>query len=144
MDNEELLSSGPIDYLVIEYQEHQATGEAFAELLALVDAGTIRILDLVFIRKQDDDSVIVLSWKDAADGIPEIEVFEGAGSGLLGQEDFDEIGNALAPDAAAAVLVFENVWAAPFASAVRRSGGELVASGRIPIQGLLAELGIED
>ncbi len=144
MDGEELLSTGPIDYIVIEYPEHNPTGEAFAELLALVDAGTIRVLDLVFVRKQDDDSVVMLNWQDAADGVPEIEVFEGASSGLLGQEDVDEVGNALAPNAAAAVMVYENVWAAPFASAIRRSGGELVASGRIPIQGLLAELGIEE
>ena len=142
--DDELLSTGPIDYLVIEYPEHEPTGEAFAELLALVDAGTIRVLDLVFVRKQDDDSVVVLDWHDVADGVAEIEVFAGASSGLLGQGDFDEAGNALARNAAAAVLLYENVWAAPLASAVRRSGGQLVASGRIPMQALLAELGIEE
>jgi hypothetical protein len=144
MAEEELLTSGPIDYIVVEFAEHNPTGEAFAELLNLVDQGLIRVLDLVFVRKQDDDSVVALSWQEAADGVPEIEVFEGASSGLLHQDDYDEIGNALAPNAAAAVLVYENVWAAPFASAVRRAGGSLVASGRIPIQALLAELGIQE
>ena len=144
MDNEELLSTGPIDYIVIEYLEHEPTGEAFAELLALVDAGTIRVLDMAFVRKQDDGSVVAINWSDMEDGAPEIEVFEGVSSGLLGQTDYDEVGEALTPNAAAAVLVYENSWAAPFASAVRRSGGQLVASGRIPIQALLAELGLED
>jgi hypothetical protein len=144
MPEEEMLTMGPIDYIVVEFAEHNPTGEAFAELLNLVDRGLIRVLDLVFVRKQDDDTVVALSWQDAAGGIPEIEIFEGATSGLLGQEDFDEIGNALLPNAAAAVLVYENVWAAAFASAVRRAGGELVASGRIPVQAMLAELGIQE
>jgi hypothetical protein len=144
MAEDELLTTGPIDYLVIEFAQHNPTGEAFAELLSLVERGLIRVLDLVFVRKQGDGTVVALAWSEAAGGVPEIEVFAGATSGLLGQEDFDEIGNALVPDAAAAVLVFENTWAAPFASAVRRAGGQLVASGRIPVQALLAELGIEE
>jgi len=143
-EEEELLETGPIDYIVVEYPEHKPTGEAFEELLRLVDSGVIRVLDLAFVRKNADDSVVALSWADVADGVAEIEVFDGASSGLLGQEDFDEVGNALARNAAAAILVWENVWAAPFASAVRRSGGQLVASGRIPVQALLAELGIEE
>jgi Family of unknown function (DUF6325) len=139
----ELDEIGPVDYIVLEYPEHRPTGEAFAALLDLVDAGIVRILDLVFIRKQEDGSVVVLDWHDVADGVPEIEVFEGASSDLLGQEDFDEVGAALEPDEAAAVLVYENRWAAPFASAVRRSGGVLVASGRIPVQDIVAQLGEE-
>lgn len=143
-EDAELLETGPIDYIVVEYPQHNPTGEAFEELLKLVDAGIIRILDLAFVRKQDDDSVVALSFQDVAGEAPEIAIYEGASSGMLGQEDFDEVGNALARNAAAAILVWENAWAAPFAAAVRRSGGQLVASGRIPVQAILAELGIEE
>lgn len=144
MADDDVLEIGPIDYIVLEYAQHEPTGEAFEELLKLVEAGIIRVLDLAFVRKNDDGSVVALSWEDVAGEDPVIAVYEGASSGLLGQDDFDEVGNALAPNAAAAVLMYENVWAAPFASAVRRSGGQLVASGRIPVQALLAELGIQE
>ena len=144
MEDEELLTSGPIDYSVLECPEHIPTGEPFAELLSLVDRGLIHILDLVFIRKQEDGSVVALNWEEAAHGDPQIEVFAGASSGLLGDEDFAEIGNALAVNAAAGVLVYENVWAAPFATAARRAGGQLVASGRIPVQAVLAALDVEE
>lgn len=140
----DMLDTGPIDYIVIEYAQHEPTGEAFEELLKLVEAGLIRVLDLAFVRKNDDGSVIALSWEEVAGEDPVIAVYDGASSGLLGQDDFDEVGNALQPNAAAAVLMYENLWAAPFASAVRRSGGQLVASGRIPVQALLAELGIQE
>lgn len=144
MEDEELLTSGPIDYIVVEFAEHKPTGEPFAELLSLVERGLIRVLDLVFVRKQEGGEIIVVDWHEAADGVPEIEIFEGASSGLLGDEDFAEVGNAMAPNAAAAILVFENTWAAPFASAVRHAGGQLVASGRIPVQAVLAALEIQE
>lgn len=144
MNDEELLTSGPIDYIVLEWQEHRPTGEPFAELLALVERGLVRVLDLAFVRKQDDGSIVALSWTEAADGVPEIEVFDGAASGLLGDEDFEEVSAALEPNSAAAILLYENLWAAPFATAVRRSGGQLVASGRIPIQAVLAALEIQE
>jgi hypothetical protein len=140
----EMLEMGPVDYIVVEYPKHRPNGEAFAELLNLVESGIIRVLDLVFVRKQEDGSVVRLDWHEVADGVPEIEVFEGAPSDLLGEEDVDEVGAALEADEAAAILVYENVWAAPFASAVRRSGGMLVASGRIPVQDILAQLGIQE
>jgi hypothetical protein len=143
-EEESVLEMGPVDYIVVEYEQHNPTGEAFEELLKLVDGGLIHILDLAFVRKQDDDSVIALSFQDVAGEAPEIAVYEGASSGLLAQADFDEVGAALERNAAAAILVYENVWAAPFAAAVRRSGGQLVASGRIPVQAILAELGIEE
>jgi hypothetical protein len=143
-EEEDLREMGPIDYIVVEYPEHKPTGEAFEELLKLVESGIVRLLDLAFVRKQDDGSVLALSFQDVAGEAPEIAVYEGASSGLLGQSDFDEVGNALEPNAAAAILVWENTWAAPFAAAVRRSGGQLVASGRIPVQAVLAELGIEE
>ncbi len=141
---DDVLTSGPIDYVVLEWEEHEPTGEAFAELLSLVERGLIRVLDLVFVRKQDDGSLVVLTWADAAGGTPEIEAFEGVSSGLIGDDDLEEVAKALEPDNAAAVLLYENVWAAPFATAVRRSGGQLVASGRIPVQAVLAALGVED
>lgn len=144
MENEDVLTSGPIDYIVVEFPEHKATGEPFAELLSLVDRGLVRVLDLAFVRKMEDGSIVALTWQEAADGVPEIEVFEGVSSGLIGEEDFEEVSAALEPDSAAAILLYENVWAAPFATAVRRAGGQLVASGRIPIQAVLAALGVEE
>ncbi|MGB8020940.1 MAG: DUF6325 family protein [Candidatus Nanopelagicales bacterium] len=141
---DELLTSGPIDYIVVEWPEHKPTGEAFAELLDLVERGLIRVLDLAFVRKQDDGSIVALTWQEVGADVPEIAVFDGVSSGLIGEEDFGEISQALEPDQAAAVLLYENVWAAPFATAVRRSGGQLVASGRIPVQAVLAALGVED
>jgi len=141
---DDLLTSGPIDYLVIEFPEHNPTGEPFAELLSLVERGLVRVLDLVFVRKQDDGSTVALTWQEAADGVPEIAVFDGVSSGLIGDEDFEEVSAALEPNAAAAIMIYENVWAAPFATAVRQAGGQLVASGRIPIQAVLAALGVED
>ena len=140
----DVLEMGPVDYIVVEYPTHKPDGHAFAELLNLVESGLIRVLDLVFVRKQEDGSVVRLDWHDVADGVPEIEIFEGASSELLGEEDVDEVGAALEADEAAAILVYENVWAAPFAAAVRRSGGVLVANGRIPVQDILAQLGIQE
>ena len=140
----DVLEMGPVDYIVVEYPTHRPDGHAFAELLNLVESGLIRVLDLVFVRKQEDGTVVRLDWHDVADGVPEIEIFEGASSELLGEDDVDEVGAALEADEAAAILVYENVWAAPFAAAVRRSGGVLVASGRIPVQDILAQLGIQE
>lgn len=142
--NDDVLTSGPIDYIVLEWSEHKPTGEPFAELLSLVERGLVRVLDLAFVRKQSDGTLAGLSWSEAADGVPEIEVFEGVGSGLIGDEDLAEVSAALEPNAAAAILLYENVWAAPFATAVRESGGQLVASGRIPIQAVLAALDIQE
>ncbi len=131
---------GPIDYVVIEFAQHDATGEPFAELMSLVETGVIRILDLVFIRKQDDGTVATLDWHDAAHGVPEIEVFEGVSSRLLEDDDLAEVGNAMVPGAAAAVLVYEGLWAVPFTKAVRAAGGELIARGAIPVGDVLDAL----
>ena len=118
----------------------QPTGEALPHLIDLVDRGLIRILDLAFIAKDEDGSVAALEIADLGDEVAEFAAFEGASSGLLGDDDIAEAGNALEPGTSAALLVFENSWAAPFAAAVRRSGGQLVASGRIPVQDVLAAL----
>jgi uncharacterized membrane protein len=132
---------GPIDYIVVEFPGNRMTGEAFPILVDLVDRGLIRILDLVFVRKDTDGSVVGLELKDFdGDGELDLAVFEGASSGLLSDDDIQEAGEVLQPGSSAGILVFENLWAAPFAAAVRRSGGQLVASGRIPVQAVLAAL----
>jgi uncharacterized membrane protein len=138
---DDLDQMGPIDYLVVEFPGNKLTGEAFPLLVDLVDQGLVRILDLVFVRKDTDGSVAGLELKDLdGDGELDMSVFEGASSGLLGDEDIHEAGNVLAPGTSAGILVYENLWAAPFAAAVRRSGGQLVASGRLPVQAVLAAL----
>ncbi len=131
---------GPIDYLLVEWTGKQPTGEAMPHLIDLVDRGLIRILDLAFIAKGEDGSVAAIEISELGGEVAEFAAFEGASSGLLSDEDVEEAGAALENGTSAALLVFENRWAAPFAAAVRRSGGQLVASGRIPIQAVLAAL----
>ena len=138
---DDLDQMGPIAYLVVEFPGNKLTGEAFPLLVDLVDQGLVRILDLVFVRKDTDGSVAGLELKDLdGDGELDMSVFEGASSGLLGDEDIQEAGNVLMPGSSAVILVYENLWAAPFAAAVRRSGGQLIASGRLPVQAVLAAL----
>jgi hypothetical protein len=131
---------GPIDYLVVEWPAgKQPSGEGLPLLVDLVDRGIIRVLDIAFVRKDDDGSVVGLDLSEL-EGDPVLTVFEGASSGLLGDDDYAEAGAALEPGCSAALLVYENTWAAPFASALRRSGAQLVANGRIPVNALLAAL----
>jgi hypothetical protein len=138
---DELDEMGPIDYLVVEFPGSRMTGEGMPLLVDLVDRGIIRILDLVFIRKELDGSVSGLEIADLdSDGKLDLVVFEGASSGLIGKDDVVDAAAVIEPGSSAGILVYENVWAAPFAAAVRRGGGQLVASGRIPVQALLAEL----
>jgi Family of unknown function (DUF6325) len=132
---------GPVDYLVVAFPVERMTGEAFPLLIDLVDRGVIRILDLEFIRKDEDGSVTTLSQVDLERmKVLEAALFDGAASGLLRPDDLAEAAAALDPGTAAGVLVYENVWAAPFAAALRRSGGQLVAAGHIPVQDLVAVL----
>lgn len=133
---------GPVDFLVVEWpKESPPTGDAFPYLVDLVDRGVIRILDLAFIEKDQDGNVLAIDIGDFdLDGYPDIAVFEGAASGLLDEGDQQEAGNALEPGSAAAVLVYENAWAAPFATALRKGGARLVAQGRIPINDIIATL----
>jgi hypothetical protein len=137
---DEFSEMGPIDYLLIEWPGRQPTGEAAPHLIDLVDRGLIRILDLAFITKGEDGSVAALEVSDLGGEVEAFATFEGASSGLLSEDDIGEAAGALEPGTSAALLVFENRWAAPFATAVRQSGGQLVASGRIPTQALLAAL----
>ena len=140
MNGEDLNEMGPIDYILVEWPGRQPNGEAVPYLVDLVDRGLIRILDLAFIVKGEDGSVAGVELADLGGDVGELAVFEGASSGLLGDEDVEEAAGALEPGTSAALLVYENAWAGPFAAAVRRSGGQLVASGRIPVQQLLAAL----
>jgi hypothetical protein len=137
---DELEEMGPIDFLVIAWPDPKPNGEIAPLVVDLVDRGIIRILDLAFVAKAEDGSVAGVEISDLGDQVAELKAFEGASSGLLSDDDLDEAGAALEPGSAAAVLVFENRWAAPFAVAVRRSGGQLVANGRIPVQAILAAL----
>lgn len=138
--SEDFEEMGPIDYLVVEWPDRQPTGEAAPYLLDLVDRGLIRIIDLAFIVKTEEGAVEALEISALGDAAESLLAFEGASSGLLTDDDFTEAGEALEPGTSAALLVYENRWAAPFASAVRRSGAQLVASGRIPVQALEAAL----
>jgi hypothetical protein len=136
---DELLEEmGPIDYVVLEWPGRQPKGDAVPLLIDLVERGIIRILDIAVMIKGEDGSTIAVDLAEFAD--EGFDAFEGASSGLLSQEDLDEAAEALAPGTSAAVLMWENRWAAPVAVALRRSGGQLVASGRIEIQAILAAL----
>ena len=131
---------GPIDYLLVEWPDQQPNGEIAPHLVDLVDRGLIRIIDLAFIRKAGDGSVTALDLSEIGAAVAELSIFEGASSKLLDDEDLAEAAGALENGTSAALLVYENVWAGPFAADVRRSGGQLVASGRIPMQDVLAAL----
>ncbi len=144
MSAQELNEMGPVDYLVVEWSGKQPTGDAAPLLIDLVDRGLIRVLDLAFIAKGEDGSVAALEISDLAESDSQFAVFEGASSDLISEDDIDDAGTALEPGTSAAVLVYENRWAAPFAAALRDSGAELVASGRIPIQNIVAALDAVD
>ena len=131
---------GPIDYLVIEWPDRQPTGEAAPILVDLVDRGLIRVIDIAFLAKGEDGSVTTLELSSLAEQSESLSELAGASSGLLSGEDAEEAATALEPGTSAAILVYENRWAAPFAAALRRSGAQLVANGRIPVQGILAAL----
>jgi Family of unknown function (DUF6325) len=141
--DEDVDELGPVDYLVVEFPADKAnfSGEMASQLAALVDRGLVRVLDLMFLKKNLDGSVEGFESHDFGDDeLGELRALEDELALLLAEEDVESIGAALEPGSVAAVLVFENVWAAPFASSVRRSGGQLVASGRIPIQALAAAI----
>ena len=132
---------GPIDFIVVEFPEERAefSGEMASELLSLVDRGAVRVLDLVLMRKHADGSVEAFELDDLGDGdVGRLRELESGMAHVLSEDDVDKIAAALEPGSFGGVLVWENTWAGPFAAAVRRSGGQLVASGRIPVQAILA------
>ena len=134
---------GPVDYIVVAFPAGRAnfSGEMASQLMALMDSNTVRVLDLVLVTKDLDGSVEASELRDADDSeVGQLRAAEADLAVLLAESDVEEIGGVLEPGSAAAVLVWENTWAGPFASAVRRSGGQLVASGRIPTQVILAAI----
>jgi hypothetical protein len=147
MSDTEVDELGPVDYVVVEFPADKAdfSGEMATELAALVDRDTVRVLDLILLKKELDGSVEGFESHDFGDGdLSALRELETDLAMLLAEEDVEAIGAALEPGSVAAVLVWENVWAAPFGAAVRRSGGQLVASGRIPIQALAEALEADD
>ena len=131
---------GPVDYLIVEWPAgKQPTGEGIKLLADFTDRGLINVLDLVFVQKGEDGSVSGLAVMDLdSDGELDLVQFDGASSGLLGQDDYDEAGSALEPGASAAILLYENAWARPFVKAVKAGGAQVIASGRIPADDLAA------
>jgi hypothetical protein len=132
---------GPVDFLVIEFPEGQSnfTGEIAEELLSLVEAGTIRLIDAIILTKDDDGTVDALELSDAGDLGALVEL-EAELAELLAADDVVNLAYAMEPGSIAGVIVYENLWAAPFAAATRRAGGQLIANGRIPIQAIIASL----
>jgi uncharacterized protein DUF6325 len=137
---------GPIDIVVIGYPaDAPMTGEAVPIFLDLIDRGIIRVLDVLFVRQNEDGTVSGFEATELDAGtLGDFKVFEGASSGLLGEDDVAIAGEALEPGSAAVMIVYENRWAAPFAAAVRRNGGVLVANQRIPAQDLMDALDTAD
>jgi Family of unknown function (DUF6325) len=133
---------GPVDIAVIAYPPGAPmTGEAAPLLVDLVDRGIIRVLDALFVKKNEDGSFTGFEARDLTDkGVGDFAVFEGASSGLLGDEDAEKAAEAIEPGSAAVMIVYENRWAAPFVAAVRRNGGVPVAFERIPVPDLIDAL----
>src|SRR5947209_11957358 len=136
---------GPVGYLVVEFPGNKMTGEGLPILVDLVDRGLIRVLDLIFVTKDDNGTVSADKLRDFdGDGEMDLAVFEGASSGLLSEEDIAQGGGVLEKGSSGAVLIYENRWAAPFTAALRRGGAQLVAAGFIPQDDLLASLELSD
>jgi Family of unknown function (DUF6325) len=131
---------GPVDYVVVEFPAGASnfTGEMATELLALVDSGTIRVIDALILTKDADGNVEATELADA--GLGELQAIEAELGELLAGDDVEHLAAAMEPGSTAGVLIWENLWAAPFASAARRAGGQLIADGRIPIQAIIASI----
>jgi hypothetical protein len=132
---------GPVDWIVVEFPGSRFNGEIAPALNDLVERDLVRVLDLLVLKKEPDGALEAFELSDLSDGeIGDLRSHEQELAMLLSEEDVASLGAAIEPGSSAAVLVWENKWAAPFGSAVRRSGGQLVASGRIPIQAMLAAI----
>jgi hypothetical protein len=132
---------GPVDYLVVEFPAGASsfTGEMAKELVALADAGTIRVIDVLILAKNEDGSVDATELSDIEE-LGELQEIEAQLAELLAEDDVVNLAAAMDPGSTAGVLIWENTWAAPFAAAARRSGGQLIANGRIPIQAIIASI----
>jgi hypothetical protein len=138
---ESLDQLGPVDYVIVEFPEGAAqfNGEMARELLSLVEKGTIRVIDLLILIKNEDGSIDVMEMEDLED-LGELQKLEAELAELLAAEDAVNLAAAMTPGSTAGVVVYENLWAAGFASAARRAGGQLIADGRIPMQAILAAI----
>lgn len=145
MTNTSLDELGPVDYVVVEFPAGAAsfTGEMTRELVSLVDSGTVRLIDVLLLTKNKDGAVDAMELSDIPDLGP-LQAIEAELAELLAEEDVEHLAAAMEPGSTAGVLVWENLWAAPFASAARRSGGQLIADGRIPLQAILASIEAEE
>jgi len=132
---------GPVDYVIVEFPAGASnfTGEMAEELIALVDSGTIRLIDVLILTKNDDGTVDAMELSDIEE-LGELQALEAELAELLAEEDVVNLAAAMDPGSTAGVLIWENLWAAPFAAAARRSGGQLIATGRIPIQAIIASI----
>ena len=141
MLDEDLVDVGPIDYLALEFPEARVNGEGLAALLDLVDKGTVRILDLRAVKREVDGTFTEIEIADFdSDGTLDLAVFRGVSSGLLDDDDLSQAASLIEPGKVVALLVWENTWAAPFVSAMRRVGADVIASGRIPVDEVVAML----
>ena len=138
---ESLDELGPVDYVVVEFPAGASnfTGEMATELRALVDSKTIRVIDVLILTKDADGSVEATELSDV-DELGELQTIEAELAELLAADDVAQLAVAMEPGSTAGVLIWENLWAAPFASAARRSGGQLIADGRIPLQAIIASI----
>jgi Family of unknown function (DUF6325) len=138
---QELDELGPVDFLVIEFPagKQNFTGAIADELMRLVDAGTIRVIDMVIVAKTEDGDLEAMELSDLEE-LGDLVKLEAELAELLAADDIINLAVAMSPGSVAGVLVYENLWAAPFAAAARHAGGQLVASGRIPIQAIIASL----
>ena len=132
---------GPVDYVVVEFPagESNFTGEMAKELVALVESGTIRVIDVLILTKDQDGTVEPMEFSDIGE-LGELQKVEAQLAELLAEDDVVHLAAAMEPGSTAGVLIWENLWAAPFAAAARRSGGQLIANGRIPIQAIVASI----
>jgi hypothetical protein len=132
---------GPVDYVVVEFPAGASnfTGEMAKELLALIDSETIRLIDVLILVKDEDGTVDAMELSDIGE-LGELQALEAELAELLAEDDVAHLAAAMEPGSTAGVLIWENLWAAPFASAARRSGGQLIANGRIPIQAIIASI----
>lgn len=142
MNETDIEQLGPIDFLVIEFPPgSNPDGSGLNVLIELVERGIIRVVDLAFVAKDEHGVVSGIDIADVGLGDSlDVTLFAEASSGLLGNDDLVEAGEAMLPGTVAALLVYENTWAAPFAAALRKNGAQLVANGRIPVQAVLAAL----
>jgi hypothetical protein len=145
MTDTALAELGPVDYMVVEFPAGKSnfTGEMATELVALVDSGTIRVIDMIILTKDEDGTVEAMELGDIEDLGP-LQAVEAELAELLAADDVEHLAAAMEPGSVAGVLIWENLWAAPFAAAARRSGGQLVATGRIPMNAIIASIEADD